>query len=1644
MGQNAELSPFWIYFCYPLVITIRMAHIFFALFRHYITTGTIPFHDTLSQTIFYILQDFSSWIYYIIGYISLYLVRHTTSLLKPLITFVTPFWIDFDHGPTRQALRASTHCHSKIILCFDHRLLILSEYCTYPWWTPFFSSPAKWFASIFRTLDSNEFHLQQPSKWIMHWAMLWPPDGPILRIFILIFLILTHFFLFLNGLVTIMHLCIKNLGTSLPATTKTLYDIFIAFFSKLHLRGSSLSLHSLDYTLNLTVLSTLALSVEDADETTASISWDSDSIAAVLDNSANTHIWTRLDDFVPGSLHYFDDNDDVGVITIGDDTSRPVGIGTVPVSIVDNSGNPQQIILEKALFFPASPVNIISVTHLAKQFNDKSGTWIQTRWRSSTFTWNHGSHTIDFDHPSCNLPVINVNLGFSEYDKFASMCDAACDTSKPSALTTCRTYLPTDRYSDICFTADDIQSGQCDPRYRFTPKETLERIFSVGDKLRLCHNGINQVVEVLEVELNEEHMVPYFKVLLNDGHSIQVTKESLRPLDDDDIALLPITQTQVEEHINRLDPDSLEALLNPPANSDMLREFMAWHNRSGHLPFSDMFKLCKHGYFPRRFLELQKQKLICPSCTFGKCRRRPWRTRGQPGQLRSPTETKPGDRTSIDHVISAQPGLVPRMDGRHTRDRINSGCVFFDHISGHSYTHLQTSVDNDQTIAAKRGYEQLADSHGVKVKAFHADNGIFAEKAFRDEVSSNNQTITYCAVGAHHQNGIVERHIQSLTHGARTNLLHAQRRWPEAIGSILWPFAWKDFERRWNSFHLDEDGLSPLNKFSGVHVRADLRDFHPFGCPVFVLDSGLQSVGASIPKWDPRARAGIYLGHSPCHAGSVALVLNPKTLRVSPQFHVVFDDEFATVPFMRNGEVPPNWSDLVRHSATLATDEDFDLATTWANNFIDGKATAINEEDESVASNILLNHSEVQEVTAGTSVSEEANSAANTSSEEATSLDATTSSEEAPMVSTASRAASEDQVTNQLHFPTLPDLNDLTCRRSSRTRRLTSKAKDSNNSTVRRIFSLFVACTTIFGAIEATPADTDYSSMSLLNKVALHTQRVNTHFDGTINKLHHAVLMADGGDNDTYHLKDMLKQEDKSEFISAMVKEVQDHESRNHWTVLPRSAMPIGTKSILSIWSFKRKRSPDGRVLKHKARLCAHGGMQTWGVNYWETYAPVVNWLSVRTLMALSIIHDLETRSIDFVLAFPQADLDTDVYMELPFGFDFDGRRHFILKLNKNLYGLKNASLNFFNFLKDGLEARGYEKQSASDSCVFLGKNSIVLVYVDDCIIVQKKGATCADDLIKELQEGPEKFSFTDDGDLEKYLGVDVKRHKDGRIELTQRHLIQRTLDILKIDENVHSRPTPAIKPLLFKDIQGLIRKHDWNYRQIIGMLTYLQGTSRPDISMAVHQAARFCIDPKLSHERAIYRIGKYLEGTKDKGIIFKPDATKGLECFVDADFAGGWNKADANTADAVMSRTGYVIMYAGCPITWCSKLQTEIALSTTEAEYIALSQSLREVIPVIDLMKEINEIFPINIPTPEIHCKVWEDNNGALALANGQKFSPRTKHIAIKYHHFRSHIKNGTISVHPIDTKEQTADIFTKPLDQSLFIHLRRKLSGW
>ena len=250
-------------------------------------------------------------------------------------------------------------------------------------------------------------------------------------------------------------------------------------------------------------------------------------------------------------------------------------------------------------------------------------------------------------------------------------------------------------------------------------------------------------------------------------------------------------------------------------------------------------------------------------------------------------------------------------------------------------------------------------------------------------------------------------------------------------------------------------------------------------------------------------------------------------------------------------------------------------------------------------------------------------------------------------------------------MPSIINLETAGLRRSSRQRTPSTKAKEADAT--REVTSLSqYNFFSYFGGdrlAEALPVNhAGFKSLStsvtstFFSRTIERFHHLNAHYDGTLNVLSTFAYAALNNSSDTYTLREMLKQDDMANFIEAMTKEVDDRETRKHWICVPRSMIPKGTKTILSIWSFKRKRLLDGTIVKWKARLCCHGGMQKWGINYWEMYAQVVGWASVRLLLIIASINRIPTRSIDFVLAFPQATLDVPVYIELPFGIRVLGR----------------------------------------------------------------------------------------------------------------------------------------------------------------------------------------------------------------------------------------------------------------------------------------------------------------------------------------------------------------------------------------------------
>ena len=460
-----------------------------------------------------------------------------------------------------------------------------------------------------------------------------------------------------------------------------------------------------------------------------------------------------------------------------------------------------------------------------------------------------------------------------------------------------------------------------------------------------------------------------------------------------------------------------------------------------------------------------------------------------------------------------------------------------------------------------------------------------------------------------------------------------------------------------------------------------------------------------------------------------------------------------------------------------------------------------------------------------------------------------------------------------------------------------------------------------------------------------------------------------------------------------------------------------------------------------------HGGQQEHGVRYWDTYAPVLTWQTVCVFLILSLLLGWCSRQLDFVMAYPQAPVEMPLYLRLQHGYNRKGmtRKSHVLKLMRSVYGQKQAARIWNKYMDQGMKSIGFTP-SKFDPFLYYRQSIIFLVYIDDCIVFGPDDKAI-DEVVNDLHLSSKNFTLDDQGEVGDFLGIQIQTMDDGTIVLTQPQLIDSIIQDLHLQSGSNHRNTPSItSKLLHKDADGPDMTPEFHYRSVIGKLNFLEKSTRPDISVSVHQCARFTEHPKRCHAEAVKRIDRYLLGTHNKGIIINPRSPWHFDCWVDADYVGNWHYKDAYVDPMTSkSRSGWIVRFAGAPITWASKMQTITALSTTETEHIAQSTSLREVIPLMGMLKKAREngLNVKDIP-PQVHCTIFEDNSGALELAQLPKMRPRTKHINQAYHHFRQHVERKDILVNAKPTEDQMADILTKPLPEAAFTKHRRSIMGW
>ena len=361
---------------------------------------------------------------------------------------------------------------------------------------------------------------------------------------------------------------------------------------------------------------------------------------------------------------------------------------------------------------------------------------------------------------------------------------------------------------------------------RHTPTVTDKGItvFAAQQDLPPCTNGRGRGSEVII------------------GTHREGTVQSTNPLP-------PVTFNLNDTTTNHEAPNHEATLKNPT------HELLRWHAWLGHMSFARLKVLALKGELPKSIL--QSKKPMCAACEFGKATRRQWR-QDKSKKKGLHVATQPGQVVSIDQLESRTPGLIAQTKGRPTRARYHAATIFVDHYSRYSYVHLQQDVTANSTVQAKEAFEAHAQQHGIKVQHYHSDNGRFAETAFRNHARQRGQTISFCGVNAHFQNGIAEKRIRDLQDQARTMLSHAKHQWPSAITANLWPYALRMANEVNNAVPRTTQSISPCEQFFASQVAPRLTDFHSFGCPAYVLNNTLQA-GTKQPKWMDRSRVGISL-----------------------------------------------------------------------------------------------------------------------------------------------------------------------------------------------------------------------------------------------------------------------------------------------------------------------------------------------------------------------------------------------------------------------------------------------------------------------------------------------------------------------------------------------------------------------------------------------------------------------------------------------------------------------------------------------------------------------------------------------------------------------------------------------------------------
>ncbi|SDA03650.1 BZ3500_MvSof-1268-A1-R1_C137g00739 [Microbotryum saponariae] len=474
------------------------------------------------------------------------------------------------------------------------------------------------------------------------------------------------------------------------------------------------------------------------------------------------------------------------------------------------------------------------------------------------------------------------------------------------------------------------------------------------------------------------------------------------------------------------------------------------------------------------------------------------------------------------------------------------------------------------------------------------------------------------------------------------------------------------------------------------------------------------------------------------------------------------------------------------------------------------------------------------------------------------------------------------------------------------------------------------------------------------------------------------------------------------------------------FTIEPRSSVPPGATIVTSKFVWKTKRNASGEVTGRKARLVAQGNRQRDGIDFSETFAPVARFSSIRCLLALAAANGYHVHQADIDKAYLHGELDHDIWMTTPRGFDFPSDK--VLRLRRSIYGLKQAGRIWNRHIDTSLRNLGY-KATGTDHCIYSRiddqqRPHYIALYVDDLLIV----SPALDEIERVISGLEQRYGVKRLGPAEYILGIQIRRLDDGSIALSQERYIMDVLARFHFDTTTRGTTVPMTPGLSLTAIpgQGTERIRSW-YLQAIGSLLYISLGTRPDIAFAVSYLSRFANNPGRRHWIAVKHVLRYLRATYRDELLYArgPAKVTGVVGYSDANWGA--------CVDTSISTMGYVFYLAGAAVSWSSKRQTRVADSTTDAEYLALSHAGKEAIYLNQLLSELH-VCPIAA------AHIFTDNEAAAAVAHDPVRTSGTRHIRLREHFVRDMVNRGDISLSHVGTADMVADVFTKALGPKIF----------